>query len=116
MSKNPTALAFKAKGNEFFKGKQYAEAIEQYGKAIESDANDVTFFSNRSACHAALGNWQQAADDGRQCIIIDKKFVKGYFRAGLAQQNMSRYFHARERKFFMSFWYFLYVWGTIRKP
>lgn len=96
MSKNPTALAFKAEGNAFFKAKQYAEAIEKYGKAIESDANDVTFFSNRSACHAALGNWQQAADDGRQCIMIDKKFVKGYFRAGLAQQNMKNWEAAKD--------------------
>lgn len=91
MSKNAEALAFKAAGNGFFKEKSYAEAIEQYGKAIACDANDVTFFSNRSACHAALGNWQEAADDGRQCIMIDKNFVKGYFRAGLAQQNMKNW-------------------------
>jgi len=87
-STNPQALAFKQAGNKFFGAKQYAEAIEQYNQAIECDSNDVTFFSNRSACHAALKQWQQAADDGRQCIMVDKNFVKGYFRAGLAQQNL----------------------------
>jgi tetratricopeptide (TPR) repeat protein len=32
--------------------------------------------------------WAEAADDGRQCIITDKSFVKGYFRAALGLQNM----------------------------
>merc|ERR1712146_859756 len=47
-----------------------------------------TFFSNRSACYAAINKWQEAADDGRRCIIVDKSFVKGYFRQALALQNM----------------------------
>jgi len=46
------------------------------------------FFSNRSACYAALNKWQEAADDGRQCIIVDRSFVKGYFRQAYALQNM----------------------------
>ena len=62
MSKNATALAFKAEGNGHFKNKQYAEAIEQYTKAIEADPDtDVTFYSNRSACYAATAKWQEAA-------------------------------------------------------
>lgn len=88
MSKNPGAVAAKAEGNGFFRDKRYEEAIAAYSKAIECDANDVTFYSNRSACYAALKKWQEAADDARTCIMTDKKFVKGYFRAGLAQQNL----------------------------
>jgi tetratricopeptide (TPR) repeat protein len=52
------------------------------------DASDVTFYSNRSACYAALNKWAEAAEDGRQCIITDKAFVKGYFRAALGLQNL----------------------------
>lgn len=48
----------------------------------------MTFYSNRSACYAALNKWGEAAEDGRQCVIVDKTFVKGYFRAALGQQNM----------------------------
>jgi len=83
-----TAQARKAEGNEFFKNKKYAEAIAKYSEAIEADPTDVTFFSNRSACYAALNQWNEAAEDGRQCIIVDKSFVKGYFRHALALQNM----------------------------
>ena len=52
------------------------------------DATDVTFYSNRSACHANLNQWEQAAEDARQCVIIDPKFVKGYYRAGLALEKL----------------------------
>lgn len=77
-----------SEGNNFFKNKQYIQAIEKYSEAIELDPSDVTFFSNRSACYAALNKWQEAADDGRQCIMTDKNFVKGYFRNALALQNL----------------------------
>eukprot|EP01039_Chlorochromonas_danica_P011199 gene11199-12487_t len=78
----------KNEGNTYFKNKQYAEAIQKYSEAIELDSSDVTFFSNRSACYAALNKWQEAAEDGRQCIMTDKSFVKGYFRHALALQNL----------------------------
>mmetsp|Transcript_20359 Transcript_20359/g.19669 ORF Transcript_20359/g.19669 Transcript_20359/m.19669 type:complete len:319 (+) Transcript_20359:42-998(+) len=78
----------KTEGNNYFKNKQYAEAIQKYREAIIEDASDVTFYSNKSACHAALNEWEEASEDGRQCIITDKSFVKGYFRAALALQNL----------------------------
>lgn len=52
------------------------------------DPSDVTFFSNRSACYAALNRWEEAGDDGKQCIVTDRTFVKGYFRHALALQNL----------------------------
>lgn len=82
------AQAKKTEGNNYFKNKQYEEAIAKYTEAINLDASDVTFFSNRSACYAALNKWAEAAEDGRQCIITDKSFVKGYFRAALGLQNL----------------------------
>jgi tetratricopeptide (TPR) repeat protein len=88
--------AKKAEGNNFFKNKQYAEAIAKYTEAIAEDPTDVTFYSNRSACYAALNQWAEAADDGRTCIITDKNFVKGYFRMGLAMQNMQNFDGALE--------------------
>ena len=96
VSKNATALAFKAEGNSHFKSKNYAAAIEQYTKAINTDSQDVTFYSNRSACYAALEKWEEAAADGRQCVILDKNFVKGYFRAATAQESLGNFESALE--------------------
>jgi stress-induced-phosphoprotein 1 len=90
------AQALKAEGNNFFKNKQYREAIAKYTAAIENDCTDVTFLSNRSACHAALEQWEQAAEDGRQCVVIKKEFVKGYFRYALGLQNMGNLEGAQE--------------------
>lgn len=35
-----------------------------------------------------MGSWQESADDARQCITIDRAFIKAYFRLGLALQNL----------------------------
>jgi len=83
------AQAKKTEGNNFFKAKKYNEAIEKYSEAISLDPSDVTFYSNRSACYAALNMWAEAAEDGKQCIMTDKTFVKGYFRHALALQNQN---------------------------
>lgn len=91
MSKNPQAIAKKNEGNTFFKNKQYEQAIAKYSEAIAHDPTDVTFYSNRSACYAALEQWDKAAEDGRQCIITDRSFVKGYYRAAFALQQMGNY-------------------------
>jgi stress-induced-phosphoprotein 1 len=96
MSKNPKAVAAKAEGNTYFKNKQYREAIEKYTEAISHDNTDVTFFSNRSACYAALGQWEEAAEDGKSCIVTNRSFVKGYFRAGLALQKLERWDAAQD--------------------
>eukprot|EP01041_Mallomonas_annulata_P007773 gene7773-15907_t len=95
MSKQ-AAQAKKNEGNSFFKNKQYQQAIDKYTEAIALDASDVTFFSNRSACFAALERWEEAAEDGKQCIIVDRSFVKGYFRQALALQNLGQYETAQE--------------------
>jgi stress-induced-phosphoprotein 1 len=96
MSKNAKAVAAKAEGNNFFKNKQYPQAIQKYTEAIENDSNDVTFFSNRSACYAALDEWEKAAEDGKSCITTNRTFVKGYFRAGLALQKLGNYEAAQD--------------------
>lgn len=83
MSNKKQAQDKKVEGNTFFKNKEYKQAITKYSEAIDLDQTDVTFFSNRSACYAALEMWEKAADDGRTCIMTDKNFVKGYFRAAV---------------------------------
>jgi len=96
MSNKQLGQAKKSEGNAFFKNKQYNEAIAKYGEAIAADNTDVTFFSNRSACYAALSDWEHAAEDGKSCIVTDKNFVKGYFRLALALQNLKDYEGASE--------------------
>jgi tetratricopeptide (TPR) repeat protein len=32
--------------------------------------------------------WDEAAEDGGQCVVVNRAFVEGYLRAGLAYQNL----------------------------
>jgi tetratricopeptide (TPR) repeat protein len=70
------AAEFKDKGNKFYSQGDYISAIEMYTKAIELNAKDHTYFSNRSAAHFALGNFEQSIDDAKQCIEIAPNWVK----------------------------------------
>jgi len=86
----------KAKGNEFFKAKDYDNAVKWYSEAIAIDPSSHAYYSNRSASYAGLSNWEKAAEDGASCISANKTFIKGYFRLATAQENMSDFKKAVE--------------------
>jgi chaperonin cofactor prefoldin len=49
------------------------------------------YFSNRSASHAGLEQWDLATEDAKECIRLDPSFVKGYYRLAVAQIAQSLY-------------------------
>lgn len=83
-------------GNQAFKAGDYKKAIEHYGEALKIDPSAHTYWSNRSASYAGLGDWENAANDASECLKANKNFVKGYFRLALAQKNLQRYEQALE--------------------
>jgi stress-induced-phosphoprotein 1 len=85
------AKAAKAEGNKLFQAGKHKEAIAKYTEAINLDGTDVTFFSNRSAAYAALQMWEEAAEDGRGCVKVNKNFIKGYFRLAVALREQKKY-------------------------
>jgi stress-induced-phosphoprotein 1 len=44
-----------------------------------------------SASYGGLDNWQEAADDAKECIRLDPSFVKGYYRLATAQIELKDY-------------------------
>jgi tetratricopeptide (TPR) repeat protein len=83
------ADALKQKGNALMSSKKYDEAIAEYTKAIDLDATNPVFFSNRAAAHASKGDHLSAIGDAEQAISIDPKFVKAYSRLGYVYQSPS---------------------------
>ena len=69
------AKEWKAKGNACV-GADPAQAIEHYTKAIELDATDHTFFSNRSAAHMKTGNFAEALNDATSCVSMKPDWPK----------------------------------------
>lgn len=81
-----SAEEFKQQGNAAFVAKDYAKAVELFGKAIEASeqANHV-LYSNRSACYSSLKQFKEALEDAEECVKISPSWAKGYNRVGAAQ-------------------------------
>jgi len=77
-------------GNEFFKNKEYDEAIKHYSEGIGIDAKHHVCYSNRSACYAATAKWEEALADALKCIESKPDFAKGYSRKGAALQGAKK--------------------------
>lgn len=89
-AEKPSMIA-KKKGNDAYLAKKYDEAISFYSEAINLEPDNAVFYSNRSACYAALKQWQKAYEDAIQCVAKDPKFIKGYYRLSAAQTELKLY-------------------------
>jgi len=87
---DPAAEEYKKKGNDAFKAGNWDEAIKMYNKAITTDPDQASYYSNRSACWASKGNHQSALGDANKCIERDPDFVKGYSRKGKALLDLGK--------------------------
>lgn len=84
----------KEKGNEFYKNKDYDEAVAAYGRAIELDPQSevaALCYSNRSAVFQVQKKFAKAEKDARSCLEIKPDFVKGYIRLALAQRKQGKF-------------------------
>jgi stress-induced-phosphoprotein 1 len=91
MTDKEKAASAKALGNKEFTAKNYKEAITHFTEAIGHDPTDHVFFSNRSACHASLENFEAALKDGAECVKLKPDWAKGYTRKGLAEYWLKKY-------------------------
>jgi len=85
-----TADFWKAKGNEFYKSKNYKSAISSYTKAIELDVNSAALLTNRAAAQLMLLNYKEAMDDCNAAILLDNTNSKAYFRKATALKGLGR--------------------------
>ena len=80
-------------GNKAYGSKCYNQAIELYGKAILCKPDPI-FYSNRAACHNALGNWNDVVEDTTAALALDSEYVKALNRRGNAYENLEKYSEA----------------------
>lgn len=82
---------YKALGNKAFAAKDFKTAIEHFDKAIElSPAPNHVLYSNRSACYASQGNYDQALEDANKCVEINSSWAKGYNRIAAAAYGLGK--------------------------
>ena len=85
-----TEKKWKDKGNGLVKEKKYKEALDCYTKAIEIDPNDPILYSNRSAMHLNLSEFDQALTDAEKAISLKADYAKGYLRKGKALEGLQK--------------------------
>lgn len=74
-------MEFKNKGNDFFKNKNFQDALNQYTKGINSDFSEkYKIYSNRSATYLKLDNIKKATLDAVECCLLNPKWDKGWLR------------------------------------
>ncbi|GAM35578.1 chaperone activator [Talaromyces pinophilus] len=81
-------------GNDFYKKKQFAEAIEHYQKAWELN-KDVTYLNNIGAAKFESGDYQgaieicqEAVQEGRELRADFKTIAKSFARIGSAYEKL----------------------------
>eukprot|EP00494_Astrolonche_serrata_P006502 UN06526 len=67
-----------------------------YTEAIELDATDHTFYSNRSACYQGMEEYENSLKDAEKVIELKPDFAKGYSRKGLALLKLKKFDEAVE--------------------
>ncbi|KAK3089989.1 hypothetical protein FSP39_008263 [Pinctada imbricata] len=79
-----SATDLKSQGNRLFASRKYDAAANCYTKAIIKSPNIPTYFTNRALCYLKMKNWDQAQQDCRRALDMDRSLVKGHFFMGQA--------------------------------
>ncbi|KAJ8316347.1 hypothetical protein KUTeg_006361 [Tegillarca granosa] len=79
------AQAEKNKGNKYFKGGRYDQAIQCYTKAIKicpsgNNQDLSTFYQNRAAAYEKLKSFKLVVEDCSMALELNRKYTKAYAR------------------------------------
>ncbi|CAK1600586.1 unnamed protein product [Parnassius mnemosyne] len=92
------ALQEKDLGNECYKKKDFANAIQHYQKAVEHDPTDITFYTNIAAVYfeqkdyeKCIKECEKAIDIGRENRADFKLIAKAFTRIGNAYKKMEQW-------------------------
>ena len=86
-----SANDLKTQGNALFQAGDFAQASKLFTEAIALSPDDHVLYSNRSACHAKLGDYPSALNDAEKCVSLKSDWARGYQRLGLAQFYLKNY-------------------------
>lgn len=88
--KEEWALALKNAGNTRYKAEQAEDAIVFYLAALRVK-QDPVFYSNRSACYAALNKHEEVIKDASAAIDIKRDYVKCILRRANSYEALEMY-------------------------
>ncbi|OBA21701.1 TPR-like protein [Metschnikowia bicuspidata var. bicuspidata NRRL YB-4993] len=90
LEKEEWALSLKKAGNDRYKAENFEDAITFYSAALQVK-QDPVFYSNRSACYAALDKHEQVIEDATAAINIKRDYVKCILRRANSYEALEKY-------------------------
>merc|ERR1711937_673385 len=87
----------KAKGNAAFSKGDNKVALRHYSMAINLDPENAVYYSNRSAAHAGLADWNSCLEDSHKTIELRPEWFKGYTRLAFGFSGLKMYKCAEEQ-------------------
>ena len=85
------AKSLKAAGNSAYGDKEYNRAIHLYTQAILCNPKEPVFYSNRAACHTALGAMDKVVEDCTAALGLKPEYPKALNRRAVAYEVQEMY-------------------------
>ena len=85
-------LAHTKQGIAYSKKGQYAEAIEEYNKALEVNPNCALAYYNRSVAYTSMRQYDRAVSDCTKALQLSPRHASSYYSRGVS------YWHLGSRK------------------
>jgi tetratricopeptide (TPR) repeat protein len=90
------AIEAKEEGNNYFRNKEYDDALESYSRAITFCPEDdkemlATFYGNRSAAYFALEEYELVVEDCTAAVALKPDYVKVLARRMQANEKLEKY-------------------------
>jgi hypothetical protein len=85
-----SAEQHKAKGNEYYKKKNWSAAIQEYSAAQRLDPSNPVYFFNRATAYFQISNFVESEKDATRALNLDPRYTKAFVRRGLARNAQGK--------------------------
>lgn len=82
LAKKKEADEIKAKGNEYYKNRDFDNALKYYQQAIDTNPDECLFFSNKAACYFEMKQFEKAVEECDKGLEICKGDNYDFVKAG----------------------------------
>jgi stress-induced-phosphoprotein 1 len=65
--------------------------VDHFSAAIQLDASNHVYFSNRSAAYASLQDYRKALADAQKTVELKPEWAKGYSRLGAGHHGLRQW-------------------------
>uniref|UniRef100_A0A8C2C2E1 Serine/threonine-protein phosphatase n=1 Tax=Cyprinus carpio TaxID=7962 RepID=A0A8C2C2E1_CYPCA len=89
--RNASAEKLKEKANNYFKDKDYENAIKYYTEALELNPSNAIYYSNRSLAYLRTECYGYALVDATRALELDKNYIKGYYRRATSNMALGKF-------------------------